>query len=91
MTTFWVSFSDPDAPRDQRFLGVAIIDMDETGGECTWGDVIERCWELGINPGGGVFVQTVKSIPDEHKNKLITDEALLMKLGSRGRAKANVN
>jgi hypothetical protein len=33
-----------------------------------------------------VLVQEVESIPDEHKNKLITDDALLLKLGSRGRA-----
>ena len=92
MTTFWVIFSDPDAPRDKQFKGVAIVDMDESKRECCWAEVIERCLELGINPGRGVFVQTlVKSIPEEHKNKLITDEALLMKLGSRGRAKANVN
>src|SRR6516162_132654 len=25
---FWLSFSDPDAPRGKRFLGVAIVDMD---------------------------------------------------------------
>jgi hypothetical protein len=28
----------------------------------------------------------VSGIPDEHKNKLITDDALLLSLGSRGRA-----
>ena len=91
MTTFWLSFSDPDAPRDKRFQGVAIFDMDESQGECSCAEVIDRSWDLGVNPGGAVFVQTVKSIPEEHKNKLITDEALLMRLGSRGRAKANMN
>jgi hypothetical protein len=32
MTTFWLSFNDPDASSDKRFLGVAIFDMDESAG-----------------------------------------------------------
>ena len=33
-----------------------------------------------------VLVQEVEAIPDEYKNKLITDDALLLRLGSRGRS-----
>jgi hypothetical protein len=33
-----------------------------------------------------VLVQEVEGIADEYKNKLITDDALLLRLGSRGRA-----
>jgi len=32
MTTFWLSFIDPQAWSDKRFLGVAICDMDESEG-----------------------------------------------------------
>jgi len=32
MTTFWLSFTDPQAWSDKRFLGVAIFDMDESEG-----------------------------------------------------------
>ena len=85
MTTFWLSFSDPDASSDKRFLGVAIFDMDESRRRLGAHEIVRRAHRLGINPGGQVCVQ-VESIPDEYKNKLITDDALLLKLGSRGRA-----
>jgi hypothetical protein len=86
MTTFWLSFSDPDASSDKRFLGVAIFDMDESGGPLTVLEIVRRAHKLGINPGGQVSVQEVEAIPDEYKNQLITDDALLLKLGSRGRS-----
>jgi hypothetical protein len=86
MTTFWLTFSDPDASSDKRFLGVAIFDMDESRRRLTASEIVRRAHKLGINPGGQVLVQEVEGIPDEHKNRLITDDALLLKLGSRGRA-----
>jgi hypothetical protein len=86
MTTFWLSFSDPDAPSDKRFLGVAIFDMDESRRQVSVREIVQRAHRLGINPGGQVSVQEVESIPDEYKNRLITDDALLLRLGSRGRA-----
>jgi hypothetical protein len=86
MTTFWLSFSDPDAPPAKRFLGVAIFDMDESKGELSVPEIVLKAHELGINPGGQVVVQEVDGIPNEHKNKLITDDAVLLRLGSRGRA-----
>jgi hypothetical protein len=85
MTTFWLSFTDPEATSDKRFLGVAIFDMDESGGELSMAEIIKHAWALGVNPGGAVSVQKVGHVPDEHKNKLITDDALLLRLGSRGR------
>jgi hypothetical protein len=89
MTTFWLSFTDPKATADKRFLGVAIFDMDESAGQLSMTDIIKHAWALGLNPGGAVSVQEVHSIPDEYKNKLITDDALLLSLGSRGRNKPN--
>jgi hypothetical protein len=89
MTTFWLSFTDPKATAVKRFLGVAIFDMDESAGRLSMIDIIKHAWALGLNPGGAVSVQEVGSIPDEHKNKLITDDALLLSLGSRGRKKKN--
>jgi hypothetical protein len=86
MTTFWLAFTDPEASADKRFLGVAIFDMDESQGELSVQEIVKRAHELGVNPGGAVSVQEVSAIPDEHKNKLITDDALLLTLGSRGRA-----
>jgi hypothetical protein len=86
MTTFWLSFTDTEATADKRFLGVAIFDMDESQGQLSVSEIVRRAHELGLNPGGAVSVQEVSAIPDEHKNKLITDDALLLTLGSRGRA-----
>ena len=88
MTTFWLTFSDPDASYDKRFLGVAIFDLDESEHEASMIEIIRRAWKLGINPGGQALACEVDSIPDEYKNQLITDDALLMKLGSRGRSKS---
>ena len=85
MTTFWLSFTNPEATSDKRFLGVAIFDMDESGGELSMAEIIKHAWALGVNPGGAVSVQKVGYVPDEQKNKLITDDALLLRLGSRGR------
>jgi hypothetical protein len=84
MTTFWLTFSDPDAPSDKRFLGVAIFDIDESRRQASVVEIVRKAHKLGINPGGQVSVQEVESIPDEYKNRLIIDDALLLKLGSRG-------
>ena len=89
MTTFWLSFTDPEATVDKRFLGVAIVDMDESAGELSTTEIIKHAWALGLSPGGAVSVQEVGATPDEHKNKLITDDALLLSLGSRGRKNQN--
>lgn len=89
MTTFWLTFTDPEATADKRFLGVAIFDMDESDGEASMAEIVGRAWELGINPGGQVLVQEVESISDEHKNRLITDDELLLSLGSSGRQNPN--
>lgn len=89
MTTFWISFRDPNASADKRFLGVAIFDMDETEGQCTNQEIVQRAWKLGINPGGDAGISEVPFVPKRYKNKLITDDATLIKLGSKGRAQPN--
>jgi hypothetical protein len=87
MTTLWLSFTDPKAEAsDRRVLGVAIFDMGESEKRLSVADIVRRSHDLGINPGGAVSIQEVPSfISDEHKNKLITDDALLLSLGSKGR------
>jgi hypothetical protein len=90
LTTFWLTFNDPDAPPNERFLGVAILDMDESEGKIPVSDVVGRAWELGINPGGAVSVQECSTpIPNQYKNQIITDDALLIRLGSKGRRQLN--
>ncbi len=94
VTTLWLTYSDPTAPTDKRFLGVAIFDMDESSGQRTVPQIVRRARELGINPGGVVSVQDVTGDPritEADKNRLITDDALLLRLGSRGRKLQNMN
>jgi hypothetical protein len=80
------TFNDPDATADKRFPGVVIFDFDETVGELSTPEIVRHAWDLGLNPGGMVLVRKVHDIPDEHKNNLITDDELLLSLGSRGRS-----
>ena len=84
---FWLSFSDPDAPRGKRFLGVAIVDMDTDASAV---EIIRHTWKLGINPGGAVAISQLDDrsalpIAREHGMKLITDEAQFIHMESRGR------
>jgi hypothetical protein len=85
MTTFWLSFNDQNAPANERFLGVAMFDMDERDGELSAIEIARRAWQLGINPGGSVAIREVDSIPERYKNQLLTDDELLNSLGSGGR------
>jgi len=85
MTTFWLSFTDPEATADKRLLGVAIFDMDESDGQLSVTEIINHSRTLGLNPGGAVYVAVVDAIPNEYKNKLITDDEVLLRLGSSGR------
>jgi hypothetical protein len=94
MTTFWLSFHDLDAASDKRFLGVTIFDMDETSGECSTVEIVRHAWKLGVNPGGQVVIREVTGdsrIRAEHKNRLITDDELLISLGSSGRNLKNTH
>ena len=55
ISTFWLSFND-----NGRFLGVAIFDMVETeDARLEIEEIVERAWELGINPGGAICIQDV--------------------------------
>ena len=78
MTTFLLSFHNLGAPAKKRSLGVAIFDMDETKGHKSATEIVRRAWDLGINPGGTCFFYEITFVPDQYKNQLITDEALLI-------------
>ena len=70
------------------FLGVVIFDMDESNGELSTAEIVRHAWKLGINPGETALVKEVGSIPDQYMNRLITDDALLLSLGSKSRKDA---
>jgi hypothetical protein len=70
MATFWVSFAT-----DEKFLGVAIVDMDNDDADIR--DVVEKTIALGCNPGdGSVQAQKIpgSKIPRWFKNRLLTKE-----------------
>ena len=65
---WWLSFSDPNLPPGQRFLGVVVV---EAYGVAT---ASTRAHELGINPGGDVQGVELKGdgIPAaEFRNRLL--------------------
>ena len=59
MTWWWLSFCDPDRPKGERFLGVAIVPG------ITIVDACETAWDLGINPGGQVLGTELREPPIE--------------------------
>lgn len=97
MTTFWCQFFNPDRPRQEQFKGVAIVELDESAGRVSVVDVARHCFHLGINPGGAMKMtevrdpEALKALRPEHRNRLITDDALLVRLGSRGRSKVSMH
>lgn len=56
-TVFWMSFTDPDKPEGQQFLGGCLVDG------ATMEEALTNSHALGINPGGAV--KTVGPIPRE--------------------------
>jgi hypothetical protein len=83
ISTYWLSFNDDD---DDGFLGVAIVDVvaEEDAVEMA----VDKTIRLGINPGpdSSVLILNISNNPLiklEHKNRLILDEELLLKLGRR--------
>ena len=96
MTVFWCQFADPDKPRQDQFLGVAVVELDEAHGRVSVMDVARECQRRGCNPGGAFKVtelpgEAALRIGPENRNRLMTDDALLMTLGSVGRNKANMS
>jgi hypothetical protein len=79
MSTYWLSFND----HDFGFLGVTIVDAEK---DIEPEELMAKVEDLGLYPGGCVFVQRIEArIPERYKDRLITDEALLVRLGSTGR------
>lgn len=63
---WWMSFCDPDKPKGQQFLGVAIV---EAPGFI---HAHQKTWSLGINPGGEIQASQVEDVPAEYRNRLLS-------------------
>ena len=63
---WWMSFCDPDKPKGQQFLGVAIV---EAPGFI---HAHQKAWALGINPGGQIQASQVDGVPAEYHDKLLS-------------------
>ena len=76
---FWLSFADSNRPTGEQFLGVAIVEAIDIA------DATEKCWRLGINPGGEVLSVEVPEEKYEsyspHTNKLLTKEEVVRLFG----------
>lgn len=63
---WWLSYCDPDAPKDGEFLGVVIVEAH---------DFICACFKsraLGISPGGEVLGGQVCDIPEKYRDRLLS-------------------
>lgn len=47
---YWLSFVDPDRPKGEKFLGVAIVRGTDPQDACA------TAWDRGCNPGGEVLI-----------------------------------
>jgi hypothetical protein len=88
MKTFWMSFTDPDRPEGQGFLGVVVLDVTAADADAArpflpptahpgseWLLAAQReAWRLGCNPGG-----EVKSweLPPDHPSAAAPRQVLL--------------
>jgi hypothetical protein len=49
--TYWLSFSDPDLPKGEQFLGACLVEAPSLA------EAIHQTWVRRINPGGEVISQ----------------------------------
>lgn len=77
MTWFYFSFTDPDLPEGEQFLGGLYIDGADLA------DALTRSHGLGVNPGGQVAVveipaeaqeQMDANVPEDMRRRLLTKE-----------------
>lgn len=57
MSLWWLSFADPEKPQGTRFLGVAIVEIEDVEGQDLRDravTVVRKAHALGCNPGGEV-------------------------------------
>lgn len=62
---WWMSFCDPDKPKGQRLLGVAIVEAPGLF------HAHQKAWALGINPGGEMRACRVEGIPIKYHDRLL--------------------
>ena len=69
MPLWWLSFTDPQRPKGERFLGVALVETEEIADlrEATKA-AIQKAWATGCNPGGEV--QTGTLMLDRYDNAM---------------------
>lgn len=74
MGIWWLSFADPDRPKGEQFLGVAIVRASGMGPAVTTAHVLK------INPGGevqGVEIPKTLAPPDEWIGRLLSREEIV--------------
>lgn len=75
MDLWWLSFADAAKPRGEQNLGVIITEAESLA------DAIEKCWRLGINPGGEIMAmwlgpEAEGNVPPRMLDRLLTGAEL---------------
>lgn len=68
MALFWLSFCDPDKEPGSQFLGVVIVEGDNSI------DAVRQAHKLGCNPGGEVSIDCInhRTVPSALRNRLLS-------------------
>jgi len=88
--TFWLSFTDQRRPAGDRFLGVCVVEVNETHVALAMMDLppqaapgaewikaaIQRAWDCGCNPGGQVGSMEILESELRHLNTTPRDVLL---------------
>ena len=64
--SWWMSFCDPDKPKGEQFIGVAIVVAPG------FMHAHQRAWSLGINPGGEIQAFHVEGIDAHYHDRLLS-------------------
>ena len=64
--SWWMSFCDPDKPKGEQFIGVAIVVAPGLM------HAHQLSWDMGINPGGELQGYQVEGVGAQYHNRLLS-------------------
>jgi hypothetical protein len=78
VTTWWITFTDPDRALGSQFLGIVLVDG------LDFDHAVARCFVLGCHPGGYPRGGPVPDQPEGVKNRLMTPEEAIKAVSTGG-------
>jgi len=73
MSTWWLSFADPERPKGTQFLGVIVIEA------ASFEEAILKTWALKLDPGGEVMgyeMDEREQLDEKYHNRLLSAKEL---------------